>query len=116
MTVSTPSLGAAAASGSAAAAPATPRRRVVDAPTRMVHALLALNLLIAYVTGESEHWRALHITAGYSVAGLVAFRLVYGLLGPRPARLAVLGRKLIDRKSTRLNSSHNSESRMPSSA
>ncbi len=89
MTVSTPSIGAAAA-----ALPA-PRRRVVDAPTRMVHALLALNILIAYVTGESEHWRALHITAGYSVAGLVAFRLIYGLLGPRPARLAVLGRKLL---------------------
>jgi cytochrome b len=89
MTASSPSI------GSVPVAPPAPGRRVVDAPTRMVHVLLALNLLIAYATGESEHWRALHVTAGYSAAGLVAFWLFAGLLGPRPARAAVLGRKLL---------------------
>ena len=41
----------------------TPRRRVIDAPTRMFHWLFALTFIGAYVTAESEHWRqeALHL-------------------------------------------------------
>jgi cytochrome b len=69
-------------------------RRVIDAPTRMFHWLFALGFAGAYLTAESERWRALHVTLGYSVAGLLAFRLLYGLLGPRQARLTLLWRKL----------------------
>lgn len=70
------------------------RRRVVDAPTRMFHWLLALSFIGAYLTADGERWRALHITLGYTLAGLLVFRVVYGLLGPRHARLAALLRKL----------------------
>ncbi len=73
---------------------AAPRRRVVDAPTRVFHALFALSFLGAYLTAESERWRALHVTLGYTMAGLLAFRLLYGLFGPRHARLGALLRKL----------------------
>ena len=69
-------------------------RRVVDAPTRMFHWLFALSFLGAYVSGDSEHWRALHVTLGYTMAGLLGFRLVYGLIGPRNARLSMLWRKV----------------------
>ncbi|MFO1198356.1 MAG: cytochrome b/b6 domain-containing protein [Burkholderiaceae bacterium] len=69
-------------------------RRVVDAPTRAFHWLFALSFAGAYVTAESEHWRLLHTTLGYVFAGLLAFRLVYGLVGPRHAGLALLWRKL----------------------
>jgi cytochrome b len=71
-----------------------PGRRVVDAPTRMFHWLFALCFLGAYVSAESEQWRALHVTLGYSLAGLLAFRLLYGLFGPRQAGLGMLLRKL----------------------
>jgi cytochrome b len=81
-----------------AAQPATtaaaPQRRVVDAPTRMFHWLFALCFLGAYLTADGERWRALHVTLGYTLAGLLAFRLVYGLVGPRHARLGLLLRKL----------------------
>lgn len=73
---------------------ARPQRRVVDAPTRMFHWLFALSFLGAYVSADGEHWRALHVTLGYTLAGLLGFRVLYGLLGPRPARLAPLLRKL----------------------
>ena len=78
-----------------AAAPARPtRRRVVDAPTRVFHWLFALSFLGAYLTADGERFRLLHITLGYTMAGLLAFRVLYGLLGPRQAALSMLWRKL----------------------
>ncbi len=70
------------------------QRRVVDAPTRMFHWLFALSFLGAYLTAEGERWRALHVTLGYTLAGLLVFRVLYGLLGPRHARMSLLLRKL----------------------
>ena len=72
--------------------PAT--RRTVDAPTRVFHWLLALSFLGAYVTADGERWRLMHVTLGYTMAGLLAFRVVWGLIGPRHARLSGLWRKL----------------------
>jgi len=74
------------------AAPA--RRRVTDAPIRMFHALFALSFAAAWATGDSEHWRALHVTLGYTMVGLLVFRIVYGFVGPRPARWSSLVSRL----------------------
>ncbi|MGD0961234.1 MAG: cytochrome b/b6 domain-containing protein [Methylomonas sp.] len=57
-----------------------------DLPTRVFHWALALNFFGAYVTGESERWALLHITFGYTLLGLIVFRLVWGLVGGRYAR------------------------------
>ncbi|MDI1338626.1 cytochrome b/b6 domain-containing protein [Polaromonas sp.] len=77
-------------------APATPTpgRRVTDAPTRMFHWLFALSFLGAYLTADGESWRLLHVTLGYTLAGLLVFRVLYGLLGPRQAGLGLMWRKL----------------------
>lgn len=72
---------------------ARPGRRVTDAPTRMFHALFALSFVGAYLTAEAEPWRALHVTLGYTLAGLLAWRVLYGLFGPRHASLGTLWRK-----------------------
>jgi len=61
---------------------------VWDAPVRVFHWLMVLSFAGAYVTAESERWRLLHATLGYTMAGLVAFRLVWGLVGTRHARFA----------------------------
>jgi len=71
-----------------------PGRRVVDAPTRMAHALIAISFVGAWLTAEGERWLALHVTLGYVLAGALAFRVVYGLVGPRQARVALWFRKL----------------------
>lgn len=60
----------------------------------MFHWLFALSFAGAYITAESEHWRLLHVTLGYSMAILLGFRLLYGLFGPRPVQLSVLWGKL----------------------
>ena len=72
----------------------TASRLVIDAPMRMFHWLFALSFVGAYVTAESEHWRLLHATLGYAFAGLLVFRLLYGIFGPRQAALGLLWRRL----------------------
>jgi cytochrome b len=72
----------------------TPTRRVVDAPTRLFHWLFALCFVGAYLSADGDGWRPLHVTLGYTLAGLLAFRVLYGLLGPKHARLSLMWRKL----------------------
>jgi cytochrome b len=59
---------------------------VWDAPVRVFHWLLALSFVGAYVTAESQRWLLLHVTLGYTLGGLVVFRILWGLLGTRYAR------------------------------
>jgi cytochrome b len=66
---------------------------VWDLPVRVFHWLLALSYLGAYVTAESERWRTVHVTLGYTMAGLIAFRLAWGLFGTRHARFATFVRR-----------------------
>jgi cytochrome b len=50
--------------------------------------LLVLCFAGAWITAESEHWRLVHVTLSYTMAGLVAFRVLWGLVGTRYARFA----------------------------
>ncbi len=65
-----------------------PRILVWDWPTRAFHWLLVASFAGAFVTAESERWRDVHVVLGYSAAGLIAFRLLWGLVGTRYARFA----------------------------
>ena len=69
-------------------------RRIVDAPTRVFHWLFALSFLGAYLTADGERFRLLHVTLGYTLAGLLTFRVLYGIWGPPQARLSLMLRKL----------------------
>lgn len=73
---------------------AVPSRRVIDAPTRTFHWLFALCFVGAYLTADGERWRLLHVVLGYSMAGLLTFRVIYGLVGPQQVRLSLLWSKL----------------------
>lgn len=74
----------------AEAAGVAPRRAplVWDAPTRIFHWLFAICFAGAYLTAESERWMPVHLTLGYTMAGLLAFRIAWGLFGTRYARFA----------------------------
>ena len=77
---------------SGATQPAT--RRVIDATTRMLHWLMALTFTSAYLTADGERWRMAHVTLGYTLAGLLVARVLWGFFGPRQARLSMLWRRL----------------------
>ncbi len=58
--------------------------RVWDPLVRLFHWSLVLSFALAWVS--ADEWDALHIWAGYTASALIAFRLVWGLIGPRYAR------------------------------
>lgn len=59
---------------------------VWDVPTRVFHWLLVLSFAGAYLTAESERYRDIHVVLGYTLLGLIAFRLLWGFLGTRYAQ------------------------------
>ncbi len=58
--------------------------KVWDPLVRIFHWTLVLAFFTAYLT--EDDWVSLHTLAGYTVAALVAFRLVWGVIGTRHAR------------------------------
>ena len=66
----------------------TQRILVWDLPTRIFHWTLVLSFTGTFITGESERWRDIHVLLGYTVLGLIAFRLIWGFVGTRYARFA----------------------------
>ncbi|MBA5687471.1 cytochrome b/b6 domain-containing protein [Rugamonas apoptosis] len=61
---------------------------VWDAPVRVFHWLMVLCFAGAYLTAEEDGLRLLHVTLGYSMVGLVVFRLLWGVIGTRHARFS----------------------------
>lgn len=62
--------------------------QVWDLPTRVFHVLMVVCFAGAYLTAESETWRLVHVSLGYTMAGLVGFRLLWGWIGTTHARFA----------------------------
>ncbi len=62
----------------------SPEIKVWDPLVRIFHWSLALSFLIGYFTGDEV--LVAHVFAGYVAMGLVAFRLVWGVIGTRHAR------------------------------
>lgn len=65
-------------------------RRILvwDIPTRLGHWLLAGSFALAWLTSESESLRNVHVASGYAFGAILAFRLLWGLIGSRHARFA----------------------------
>ncbi|MBS0245161.1 MAG: cytochrome b/b6 domain-containing protein [Proteobacteria bacterium] len=60
--------------------------KVWDPLVRVFHWSLATLFLVAYATGDDVE--TVHIAAGYTIAGLVTFRVIWGLIGPAHARFS----------------------------
>lgn len=61
---------------------------VWDFPTRIFHWLLALSFVGAFITGDAERYRDIHLLLGYLMLGLIGFRLIWGMIGSRYARFS----------------------------
>ncbi len=69
--------------------------KVWDLFVRLSHWIVALSFAIAYIV--EDHWLDLHVLAGYTIAGLVVLRIIWGFIGTRYARFSdfVKSRQLI---------------------
>ena len=79
--------------------PDTRAIRVWDLPTRLFHWSLVASFATAFLTSESEKLRDIHVIAGYTLAGLLVFRLLWGFVGGGYSRFAEFlptPRKVID--------------------
>lgn len=73
----------------AATHPQPVRVRVWDPALRAYHWLLAAAVTVTWLLGQfGPASMTLHFWLGYLILGLLAFRLVWGLVGPAPARFA----------------------------
>jgi cytochrome b len=61
---------------------------VWDLPVRVGHWLMAGCFAVAWLTGESEEWRLVHVFAGGAMVGIALFRVIWGLVGSRYALFA----------------------------
>ncbi|MCU7959537.1 MAG: cytochrome b/b6 domain-containing protein, partial [gamma proteobacterium symbiont of Bathyaustriella thionipta] len=59
---------------------------VWDIFVRLFHWTLVLAFVTAYISGDEVEW--LHVYAGYIIAGLILFRLVWGVIGSPNARFS----------------------------
>jgi len=64
------------------------RLLIWDVPTRLFHWLLVVSFAIAWLTSGSDQWLSVHSFFGYLMLGLIAFRLVWGVVGGHYARFA----------------------------
>jgi cytochrome b len=64
----------------------TAKALVWDLPTRFFHWSLAICFAGAWLTSDSERQQLLHFLFGYSLLGLIVFRIVWGFIGSRYAR------------------------------
>jgi cytochrome b len=62
------------------------RVKVWDPVVRLFHWSLVAAFVVAYASGDD--FEGLHVVAGYTVAGLIGVRLLWGLVGTRHARFA----------------------------
>lgn len=65
---------------------------VWDWPVRLGHWLMVGGFALAWLTGDSESLRLVHVAAGTTVVAVAAFRLFWGFAGTRHARFAAFVR------------------------
>jgi cytochrome b len=65
------------------------KRLVWDLPLRVFHWLLVLCMVASWTTAElGFDYMQVHMYLGYTTLGLILFRLIWGVIGPRHARFA----------------------------
>ena len=61
---------------------------VWDIPTRLFHWLFALSFTVAFITAEADGWAVVHVFTGLLMLMLIAYRVIWGIIGSRYARFS----------------------------
>lgn len=55
-------------------------------PTRLFHWLFVAMILGAWISTNEDRWLSIHVAISSALAGLLLFRLIWGLMGPKYSR------------------------------
>ena len=68
------------------------RERIWDLPTRLFHWMLVGCVGAAWWIGDNRDFDTIdyHFYLGYTIGGLLVFRIIWGLIGPAPVKLKSL--------------------------
>ena len=71
------------------ASPEPRQEKIWDIGTRLFHWCLVIAFTTSFLMGEfGPNIMTIHFWSGYVIIGLVVFRLIWGVVGPRPARFS----------------------------
>ena len=57
-------------------------------PTRLFHWLFVVLILGAWISTNEDRWLSIHVAIGSALAGLLIFRLSWGIVGPKYSRFS----------------------------
>lgn len=57
-------------------------------PTRLFHWLFVAMILGAWISTNEDRWLSIHVAISSALAGLLLFRLIWGLMGPKYSRFS----------------------------
>ncbi len=57
-------------------------------PTRLFHWLFVAFIVAAWISADEDRWLSIHVALGSALAGLLVFRLLWGLMGPKYSRFS----------------------------
>ncbi|MDQ1299028.1 MAG: hypothetical protein QG558_1567 [Campylobacterota bacterium] len=67
-------------------------------PTRLFHWLFVAFILAAWISADEERWLSIHVAFGSALAGLLIFRFVWGMVGPKYSRFSDFNFKISELK------------------
>ncbi len=74
------------------------RMMVWDSPIFLIHWILVFCFVVALLTQESERYRLVHATTGYTMFGVVLFRFFWAMIGSKHTRLKNVFDRLLKSK------------------
>lgn len=57
-------------------------------PTRLFHWLFVAFIIAAWISADEDRWLSIHVALGSALAGLLIFRFVWGIVGPKYSRFS----------------------------
>ncbi|MDD5716861.1 MAG: cytochrome b/b6 domain-containing protein [Sulfuricurvum sp.] len=57
-------------------------------PTRLFHWLFVAFIIAAWISADEDRWLSIHVALGSALAGLLIFRIIWGIMGPKYSKFS----------------------------
>ncbi|MDD5211453.1 MAG: cytochrome b/b6 domain-containing protein [Sulfuricurvum sp.] len=67
-------------------------------PTRLFHWLFVAFIVATWISADEDRWLSIHVALGSTLAGLLIFRLLWGIMGPKYSKFSDFNFKISELK------------------